>query len=121
MRRPIRNQISDYNSNVFINCPFDQEYKEILLSELESASKNESDLTFHEKKANELWKITIDYRNAAKGQWDKLKLLNKEDIKNYKRDELEHHSMTHGILACQEYQAACKIVDKAKQLKKGKT
>src|SRR5581483_5469859 len=50
-----------------------QEYKENLLSNLESASKDEGSLIFHEKKANELWKITIDFRNAAKGQWDKLK------------------------------------------------
>ena len=66
-----------------------------------------------------LWKVTIDYRNAAtKGQCDKLKLLKKEDIKGYERNELENHSVTHGKLAYQEYRAACKIADKAKQLKK---
>src|SRR5947199_379636 len=59
-----------------------QEFKESLLGDLEKMSKNEGTLNFHEKKGTELWKITVDYRNAAKGQWDKLKLFNKEDIKD---------------------------------------
>ena len=78
-------------------------------------SKNEGTLNFHEIKGTELWKITIDYRNAAKGQWDKLKLLNKEDIKD---NDLKRSSEVTGILAYQEYRAACKIADNAKLLKK---
>src|SRR5581483_7091661 len=62
-------------------------------------------------------KIAIDYRNAAKKQWDKLKLLKKEDIKD-EEHELERCSNSYGILAYREYQAACKVADKTKNFKK---
>ncbi|GBC04525.1 hypothetical protein RclHR1_05710008 [Rhizophagus clarus] len=94
-----------------------QEFRDILLSQLKVASNNDG-LNFHEKKANELWKITIDFRNAAKGQWDKLKVLKKDEIKEFSPEELENISIENGILACREYRAACRIVDKDKQLKK---
>ncbi|PKY14127.1 hypothetical protein RhiirB3_465864 [Rhizophagus irregularis] len=94
-----------------------QEFRDILLSELRVTSNNEG-LSFHEKKANELWKLTIDFRNAAKGQWDKLKVLKKDEIKEFSSEELENFSVSNGILAYQEYRAACKIVDREKQLKK---
>ncbi|RIA80001.1 hypothetical protein C1645_810615 [Glomus cerebriforme] len=91
-----------------------QEFKEKLLTDL----INVSNPSFHETKANKLWKLSIDYRNAARGQWEKLKLLKKEDIKEYSSEELENFSLEKGELAYQEYRAACKIADKAKQLKK---
>jgi hypothetical protein len=94
-----------------------QEFRDFLLSELKVVSNNEG-LNFHEKKANELWKITIDFRNAAKGQWDKLKVLKEDEIKEFSPEELKNLSVANGILAYQEYRAACKIVDKDKQLKK---
>ncbi|GBB94404.1 hypothetical protein RclHR1_02350003 [Rhizophagus clarus] len=94
-----------------------QKFKDELLSELRVASNNEG-LKFHEKKANELWKITIDYRNAAKEKWDKLKVLKKDEIKEFSSEELNNLSVENGILAYQEYRAACKIVDKEKQLQK---
>ncbi|GBC06721.1 hypothetical protein RclHR1_00700020 [Rhizophagus clarus] len=94
-----------------------QESRNILLSELRVASNNEG-LNFHEKKANDLWKKSIDFRNAAKGQWDKLKIFKKDEIKEFSSKELENLSVESGILAYQEYRAACKIVDKDKQLKK---
>jgi patatin-like phospholipase/acyl hydrolase len=97
---------------------FALKFKETLLNDLEEISQNEGYLTFHEKKANNLWKIAIDYRNAAKGQWDKLKVLSKEDIEELSSDELKIFCMNNGILAYQEYRAACKIADKTKQLKK---
>ncbi|PKB91869.1 hypothetical protein RhiirA5_447173, partial [Rhizophagus irregularis] len=68
-----------------------QEFRDILLSELRVASNNEG-LSFHEKKANELWKLTIDFRNAAKGQWNKLKVLKKDEIKEFSSEELENFS-----------------------------
>ncbi|CAG8631944.1 1138_t:CDS:2 [Funneliformis caledonium] len=72
---------------------------------------------FHKRNADELWKITIEYRNAAKGQWDKLKILNKDDISRFSSEELEFNSVSYGLQAYKEYRAACKIVDIAKQLK----
>ncbi|PKB98983.1 hypothetical protein RhiirA5_366693, partial [Rhizophagus irregularis] len=97
---------------------FTLKFKESLLEDLEGISQNEGYLTFHEKKANDLWKIAIDYRNAAKGQWDKLKVLNKDDIEKLSPDELKIVGIDNGILAYQEYRAACRIADKSKQLKK---
>ncbi|PKK67527.1 hypothetical protein RhiirC2_751588, partial [Rhizophagus irregularis] len=97
---------------------FALEFKENLLDDLEGISQNEGYLTFHEKKANDLWKIAIDYRNASKGQWDKLKVLNKDDIEELSPDKLKISCMDNGMLAYQEYRAACKFVDKSKQLKK---
>ncbi|RIA93787.1 hypothetical protein C1645_873892 [Glomus cerebriforme] len=91
-----------------------QEFKELLLADL----KVVSNLSFHEIKANELWKITIDYHNAAKGKWEKLKTLKKEDIEGFSSEELENLCVEKGELAYQEYRAACQIADKAKQLKK---
>ncbi|PKC61200.1 hypothetical protein RhiirA1_425104 [Rhizophagus irregularis] len=97
---------------------FALEFKESLLDDLEGISQNEGYLTFHEKKANDLWKIAIDYRNASKGQWDKLKVLNKDDVEELSPDKLKISCMDNGMLAYQEYRAACKFVDKSKQLKK---
>ncbi|GBC52328.2 patatin [Rhizophagus irregularis DAOM 181602=DAOM 197198] len=97
---------------------FTLKFKESLLEDLEGISQNEGYLTFHEKKANDLWKIAIDYRNAAKGQWDKLKVLNKDDVEKLSPDELKIVGIDNGILAYQEYRAACRIADKSKQLKK---
>ncbi|CAG8482578.1 12346_t:CDS:1 [Acaulospora morrowiae] len=93
-------------------------FKETLLMELEEVSRAEGFLTFHEKKANMLWKISIDYRNAAKGQWNKLKILDTDDVKGSSSAELEHFSIGHGELAYYEYRAACKIADNSKYLKK---
>jgi hypothetical protein len=45
-----------------------------LLFNLGESSKN-GPQTFYEEKANVFCKIAIDYRNAHKAQWDKLKLL----------------------------------------------
>ncbi|RIB03846.1 hypothetical protein C2G38_2223950 [Gigaspora rosea] len=47
--------------------------KEHLLNKL----KKNLELENHENHGNELWKITIDYHNASKGQWNKLKVLKK--------------------------------------------
>ncbi|CAG8691638.1 13973_t:CDS:2, partial [Racocetra persica] len=95
-----------------------QEIKESLLTDLESASKSKGILDFHENNANELWKIAIDYRNAHKGNYNKLKLLNKREIEGIPHDELRHLSITNGLLACGEYRAACKVADRTKELKK---
>ncbi|KAF0395822.1 hypothetical protein F8M41_010206 [Gigaspora margarita] len=94
------------------------EFKENLLTDLENVSKSEGYLIFHEKKANELWKRAIDYRNAAKNEWGKLKLFKKEDIEEFNPVELKNLSVATGILAYQEYRAACQIADKMKQLQK---
>ncbi|CAG8473286.1 3086_t:CDS:2 [Funneliformis caledonium] len=93
-----------------------QAIKNSLFTNYEEILSNEG-WTFHKKNADEFWKITIDYRNAAKGQWDKLKLLKKDEICKFSSEELEHSSVNYGLLAYQEYRMACKIVDKAKQLK----
>ncbi|CAB5348483.1 unnamed protein product [Rhizophagus irregularis] len=94
------------------------EFKESLLNDLEEISQNEGYLTFHEKKANNLWRIVANYKNAAKGQWEELKLLNKDDIKEIPSEKLKNFVVDNGILAYQEYRAACKVADKTKQLKK---
>ncbi|CAG8467005.1 2045_t:CDS:2, partial [Gigaspora rosea] len=72
--------------------------KEHLLNKL----KKNLELENHENHGNELWKITIDYHNASKGQWNKLK----------------QNSMLMGEMAYCQYRAACKIADKAKMLKR---
>ncbi|RIA88532.1 hypothetical protein C1645_852479 [Glomus cerebriforme] len=56
--------------------------------------------------------------HKTKGQWEKLKLLKKDDIKESSSKELENFSLEKGELAYQEYRAACKIADKSEQLKK---
>jgi hypothetical protein len=110
------NQLQDKHKNLGTELfEYIHEFRENLLANLEKSSKNEGAINFHETKGNELWKITIDYRNAAKGQWDKLKLLKREDIGD---DHLEHSSMINGELAYREYRAACKVADNAKLLKK---
>ncbi|RIA98079.1 hypothetical protein C1645_870962 [Glomus cerebriforme] len=96
---------------------FALEFKESLLNDLDEVLQNEDYMTFHKKKANKLWKIAIDFRNAAKGQWNKLKLLENDGLVEYSSEQLERLSIDNGMLAYQEYRAACKIADKAKQLK----
>ncbi|PKK60696.1 hypothetical protein RhiirC2_792944 [Rhizophagus irregularis] len=69
------------------------EFKENLLNDLKKILQNEGYLTFHEKNANKLWKITIDYRNAVKEQWSKLRLLRKEDIEEIPSEKLKSLSI----------------------------
>ncbi|PKB97128.1 hypothetical protein RhiirA5_469043, partial [Rhizophagus irregularis] len=94
------------------------EFKENLLNDLKEILQNEGYLTFHEKNANKLWKIAIDYRNAVREQWSKLRLLRKEDIEEIPSEKLKSLSKDNGVLAYQEYRAACKIADSTKNLKK---
>ncbi|CAG8557250.1 14643_t:CDS:2 [Funneliformis mosseae] len=67
----------------------------------------------HKKLGAELFgyitEIKEDYRNAAKGQWDKLKTLKKDDISGLTSKDLEYNSVTYGLLAYREYRDACKI------------
>ncbi|CAG8617505.1 4156_t:CDS:1, partial [Scutellospora calospora] len=93
-------------------------FKEDLLTILEKASKKKGVLDFHEKKANEHWKIAIDYRNASKEYWNRLKVFDKEDIKEIPSTDLKRLSVTSGMLAYEEYRAACKVADTAKELNK---
>ncbi|CAG8505931.1 11268_t:CDS:2 [Gigaspora rosea] len=88
--------------------------KEHLLNKLEKVLELED----HEKYGNELWKITIDYHNASQGQWNKLKVLKKDDIKELSSEVLKQNSMLMGEMAYHQYRAACKFADKAKMLKK---
>ncbi|RGB22822.1 hypothetical protein C1646_775466 [Rhizophagus diaphanus] len=44
-------------------------------------------------------------------QWSKLKLLRKEDIEEIPSEKLKSLSKDNGVLAYQEYRAACKIAD----------
>ncbi|CAI2168919.1 16412_t:CDS:2, partial [Funneliformis geosporum] len=92
------------------------EIKESLLATYEKIINNEG-WKFHKNNADDLWKIAIDYRNAAKGQWNKLKSLKKDNIGGLSSEYLELNSVNYGLQAYQEYRAACKIVDKAKQLR----
>ncbi|CAG8667503.1 10923_t:CDS:1, partial [Funneliformis mosseae] len=43
------------------------------------------------------------------GQWDKLKILDKDDISGFSSEELEFNSISYGLQAYQEYRAACKL------------
>ncbi|CAG8657757.1 13800_t:CDS:2, partial [Acaulospora morrowiae] len=66
----------------------------------------------------ELWKISIDYRNASKGQWNKLKIIKVDDIRGFSSEELERLSIDYGMFAYNEYREACQFADKSGQLKK---
>jgi hypothetical protein len=97
------------------------EFKKSLF-ELEESSNNDdftktSPQTLHEEKANELWKIAIDYHNAHKAQWDKLKLLKEENLREMPSEELKRNSIYYGLKAYEEYRAACKLADNNKLLK----
>ncbi|CAG8628722.1 6229_t:CDS:2 [Dentiscutata erythropus] len=83
--------------------------KRRLLADLENV--------IHEEKAFELWKIAIDYRNAAEGKWNKLGVLNQREINKYTSEELRRFSVTNGKLAFDEYREACKLADE-KNIKK---
>nr|CAG8514800.1 14991_t:CDS:1 [Entrophospora candida] len=95
-----------------------QEIKESLLIDLEDTTKNENVLSSHETMANKLWSIAIDYRNASKAQWSKLKLLKKDDIKDISSERLIKLSEDNGRLAYERYRSACKVADRTKQLRK---
>ncbi|CAG8797809.1 1431_t:CDS:1, partial [Gigaspora rosea] len=89
-------------------------FKEHLLNKL----KKDLELENHENNGDKLWKIAIDFHNASKGQWNKLKILKKEDIKELSSELLKQNSMHNGEMAYYQYRAACKIADKAKMLKR---
>ncbi|CAG8477461.1 34416_t:CDS:2, partial [Racocetra persica] len=94
--------------------------KEHLLNKLTNrcASEFEDDVNDYEKYGNDLWKITMDYHNASKGQWNKLRVLKEDDIKELSDEELKQESTYMGDLAYHQYRAACKIADKNKLLKR---
>ncbi|CAG8598366.1 11943_t:CDS:2, partial [Racocetra fulgida] len=89
-------------------------FRERLLNKL----KKTLELEGYEKYGNKLWKITIDYYNASKGHWHKLKVLKKDDIKELSSELLKRECIIMGELAYNQYRAACKIADKAKLIKR---
>ncbi|CAG8561669.1 8978_t:CDS:1 [Dentiscutata erythropus] len=93
------------------------EIKEGLLKDLEKASESKGRLNFHEEKANANFNIANDFRNAYKNNGKKLKILNKDDINGIPNKQLRDLSVSYGLLAHGEYQAACKVADIAKELK----
>ncbi|CAG8689901.1 2822_t:CDS:2, partial [Acaulospora morrowiae] len=94
------------------------EFKEKLSKDYEETVRAKGFITYHEKEANRLWKISIDHRNASKGQWNKLKIINIDDIRGFSSEKLERLSIDYGILAYNEYREACQFADKSGQLKK---
>ncbi|CAG8625928.1 9902_t:CDS:2 [Racocetra fulgida] len=93
-------------------------FKEHLLNNLKTFSEPEDKISDYEKFGHDLWKITIDYHNASKGEWSKLKVLKEDEIKELSPESLKHKSMYMGELAYHQYRAACKVADKNKLLKK---
>ncbi|CAG8799929.1 17417_t:CDS:1, partial [Cetraspora pellucida] len=94
------------------------EFKEHLLDNLNQSSEPEDKIDDCEKYGHDLWKLTIDYHNASKGEWSKLKVLKKDEINELSPEALKHNSMYMGELAYHQYRAACKVADRAKLLKK---
>ncbi|CAG8786210.1 8483_t:CDS:1, partial [Racocetra persica] len=94
------------------------EIKENLLDNLEKTSRAKGELDFHEKSANKHCNIANDYRSAYNNNWNKLKILNKDDVKEIPRGELKRLSIFYGKLAHEDYRAACKIADITGELKK---
>jgi hypothetical protein len=92
------------------------ELKKSLFKESEESSNNHPQ-TLHEEEANKFRKIAIDYRNAHKAQWEKLKLFKKENLREIPSEELKIKSTNYGLLAYEKYRAACKLADNNKQLK----
>ncbi|CAG8524702.1 22352_t:CDS:2 [Dentiscutata erythropus] len=97
----LRNEHKTLGDELF---EFIAESKQCLLVDMEKV--------FHEEKAHKFWEIAVDYRNAAKEQWDKLKVLRQEEIKECSSKDLERLSITNGKLAYEEYRASCELVDK---------
>ncbi|CAG8687674.1 14856_t:CDS:2, partial [Racocetra persica] len=89
-------------------------FRECLLNKL----KKILELEGYEKYGNKLWQITIDYYNASKGHWNKLKVLKKDDIKKLSSELLKRECIIMGELTYNQYRAACKLADKAKLLKR---
>ncbi|CAG8782904.1 17946_t:CDS:2, partial [Gigaspora margarita] len=84
-------------------------FKQILKSKRRLLTDLEN--VIHEEEAYEIWKIVIDYRNAAEEKWDKLKVLNQKEINGYTSKELRRFSITNGKLAFEKYREACKLAD----------
>ncbi|CAG8673080.1 6581_t:CDS:2 [Racocetra fulgida] len=94
------------------------EIKENLLDSLAKTSRSKGELDFHEKRANKHCNIANDYRSAYNNNWNKLKILNKDDVKEVPRRELKLLSVYYGKLAHEDYRAACKVADITGELKK---
>ncbi|CAG8460495.1 11616_t:CDS:2 [Gigaspora rosea] len=95
-------------------------FKEVLLNKLKSrcTSSLDDDVNDYEKYGNECWQNAIDYNNASKRDWNKLKVLKKDDLMKFSDQELKNKSIYMAGLAYQQYRAACKIADKNNSLKK---
>lgn len=93
-------------------------YKEVLMKKLEQACSRSGMIAFHKAAAYEAWKLAIDYRNASRGQWSKLKVLEQEKLQyHFLPADLKELSINHSMSAYKQYRAACKAADRACLLK----
>ncbi|CAG8751798.1 9486_t:CDS:2 [Gigaspora margarita] len=102
------------------------EFKVFLFNKLQKALGLED----HEKRGNELWMITIDYHNASERQWNKLKVLKKDNIKEFPPElfmlmgELAYHQYRSAgnalMLRSKNYVKPKKIINKVNAENKGK-
>ncbi|CAG8707498.1 9933_t:CDS:2, partial [Racocetra fulgida] len=103
----------DYNTPISLRDEHKNLGEELFKHILKSKKRLLADLEniIHEEAAHELWKIAIDYRNAAEGKWGQLNVLNQNEINQYSSEELRHLSITNGKVAFETYREACKLAD----------
>lgn len=92
--------------------------KDKLIQKLQyKAGQIGSEFSFYQTKGDDFWKLTIDYQNASKKEWNKLKVLQKEEVEHFTPQELTDFKIYYSKLAYEEFRACCKIADQAKDIK----
>jgi len=71
------------------------------------------ELDMYRKQAFEHWQLTLDYKDAIKRDWAKLRVLKKSDVDQYEEKQLESLRNKFSVLAYEDYRVCCKIADKA--------
>ncbi|MEN0016211.1 MAG: hypothetical protein AAF706_01150, partial [Bacteroidota bacterium] len=92
--------------------------KTSLIEKIEKEAVQKDKLTFYEKQALQYWHTSLDYKDAQKGNWDKLRVLTVEEfayLDPYKLSELKQQ---HSLSAYEYYRCCCRITDENKDVKR---
>ncbi|RDD36427.1 hypothetical protein TrispH2_011569 [Trichoplax sp. H2] len=89
----------------------EEEIALLRLQQVVGSSEPERYIDFHISKAEEYLALIIDWQNVSKGQFDRLRILKREDYHDKTLQEQLDFQKDNAQLCYQQYRAACKIAD----------
>ncbi|CAF3918159.1 unnamed protein product [Rotaria magnacalcarata] len=74
--------------------------------------KRTSLVKYYERQGKEYWDIAVEYKNSRQQKWDKVKRLQKGELKNLSDKELEYCQNRYAIHAYEQYRAAARALER---------